>query len=717
MLDIADELKLIYKNDAIPLSDSIADKQMFFYFPNLDLTITNNQIKGESFQLTESICSEEDLTFGGCESAQMKVTVADVEVELSGQLVIVTQVVNETYTMPFGSYIVESVNRQSDRRFKDIVAYDRIKDKLDKDVSSWYNAYFKTIASVALKKFRIDFFSYLGMEIENQDLPNDNMTITKTIEPTALVARDLARAIGEINGRFGHMTREDKFKYIGLNGFGLYPSETLFPSEDLYPSDTGAVMGIGGYRSIIYEDYKVKPIDKLVIRSEEGDAGQSVGTGSNAYILQGNFLVFGKNSEELGVIANKIFKEIKGVEYRPHTTIMMGLPYLEVGDTVSTVTTDDVIESFVFHRVLTGVQALTDTISATGAETRNQEIHPSTQIMELENRTLRISKSVDNLTVEIKDSVDNLESKIELTSSSLQTQIKNNKESLESQINQTTSNITQNVTDIKNNLQGQIDVQAGDIELKVDNNGVIQAINMSKEGIKISATKLDITGVVTISDLQDNTLTINGGKIYIPVGGAVFLSQDRGNTSYGTALSINGTWDISLGNTNRSETNIYGKNYIKLYTSNESLSGYTGVVLPPNTYMRKAINSNSFGNSGGIVAIMKDLEDFVKATDISRIYSESTSSRDYYLTLNSSRALVPNYSSSYPFHLGSSSYPFADFFIRNINHLSGTIGFFGKTPISKKSVSAMTTSADLNTVHSKLNELIKALGSDGYGLV
>lgn len=410
MLEIADELNLIYKNDAIPLSDSTADKQMFFYFPALDLTITNNQIKGESFQLTESICSEEDLTFGGCESAQMKVIVADIEQELKGQLVIVTQVVNGIYTMPFGSYVVESANRQSDRRFKDVVAYDRIKDKLGEsvDVSDWYKKYFSSTNSVTLKKFRIDFFSYVGLEIEEQELPNDSMIITKTIEPSVLKARDLARAIGEINGRFGHMTREDNFKYIGLDGFGLYPSDTLFPSEDLYPSDTGTVMGVGGYKSIVYEDYKVKPIDKLVIRSEEGDVGQSVGTGTNAYILQGNFLVYGKTSDELSVIANNIFKEIKGVEYRPHTTVMMGLPYLEVGDTISTVTTDDVIETFVFHRVLTGVQALTDTITATGSETRSQEINQNTQIIELENKALRISKSVDALSVELTDTAEGL---------------------------------------------------------------------------------------------------------------------------------------------------------------------------------------------------------------------------------------------------------------------------------------------------------------------
>lgn len=687
-------------------------KELLLYFPNLDLRIETDQIVDDSFELNESICSDTDLVIGSCEAAQFKVKVADVVADLKDQIMIVTQIVDGQYEMPLGTYKVDSVPKQADLRFKEIIAYDAMKGT-DKDVSTWYNS---LTFPIKKKTMMQSLLTYLGINYEEQTLQNDDVLIEKTVNPSYLKGRDVLICLCALSGGFGHITRLNKFKVIVLSGLGLYPSETLYPAEDLFPSESNEFLS-AGYMESDYEEYIVEPITGIKIVEDDEDYGTMVGTDENIYTITGNFLLYGKGSNELKAIANNILLVLKNKYYRPHSTKMIGLPYIEVGDAINIITTDDAIETFVFQRTLKGIQALTDDITATGNKIRENIPSQNTEIQKLKSKTLKIVKNIDELSSTMTDIEDGLQSQITQNTSSLQTQIKNNKESLESQINQTASNITQNVTDIKNNLQGQIDVQAGNIELKVDNNGVIQAINMSKEGIKISATKLDITGIVTISDLQDNTLTINGGKIYIPVGGAVFLSQDRGNTSYGTALSINGTWDISLGNTNRSETNIYGKNYIKLYTSNESLSGYTGVVLPPNTYMRKAINSNSFGNSGGIVAIMKDLEDFVKATDISRIYSESTSSRDYYLTLNSSRALVPNYSSSYPFHLGSTSYPFGDFYIRNIYHLSGTIGFFGKTPISKKSVSAMTTSADLNTVHSKLNELIRALGSDGYGLV
>ena len=45
-----------------------------------------------------------------------------------------------------------------------------------------------------------------------------------------------------------------------------------------------------------------------------------------------------------------------------------------------------------------------------------------------------------------------------------------------------------------NKALGQIQVSAGHIELKVDNDGIINSINMSKEGIKINTDLLDLTG-------------------------------------------------------------------------------------------------------------------------------------------------------------------------------------------------------------------------------
>ena len=53
---------------------------------------------------------------------------------------------------------------------------------------------------------------------------------------------------------------------------------------------------------------------------------------------------------------------IKNKYYRPHNMIVTGLPYLEVGDSILINTRDDVIESFIFTRTLSGIQALKDSL-------------------------------------------------------------------------------------------------------------------------------------------------------------------------------------------------------------------------------------------------------------------------------------------------------------------------------------------------------------------
>lgn len=71
-------------------------------------------------------------------------------------------------------------------------------------------------------------------------------------------------------------------------------------------------------------------------------------------------------------------------------------------------------------------------------------------------------------------------------------------------------------------------------------------------------------------------------------------------------------------------------------------------------------------------------------------------SASHYITFNSSGQLVPNTTStSYSFDLGSSSYSWDDIYVKNIYHSSssGSIGFFGTTPTSKKSVSKISSTA------------------------
>ena len=285
----------------------------------------------------------------------------------------------------------------ADRKYREVVAYDALYDIINKDVAAWYNSVFPSheeqktdkdgIAStvichdpITMKQFRDSFFNYFGIEQADTILVNDSMYIEKTVEVTAsgevssettetssigesMSGQEVLSCICEINGCMGHMGRDGKFHYIYLEQEiqGVYPKNDLYPADDLYPKDPKSNrIDKDAYISAEYEDYLVKPIDRLQIREQKNDIGVIIGTGNNGYVIEDNFLVYGKGTNELTVAANNIFSKIKGIIYRPYQADCKGNPCLEVGDAVRFTTRYELIESYILSRTLNGIQALRD---------------------------------------------------------------------------------------------------------------------------------------------------------------------------------------------------------------------------------------------------------------------------------------------------------------------------------------------------------------------
>ena len=472
MLNISDELKLIYKNDQFPYLDSVVPKELIIYFPELDLTIETDQIVDDSFSLSESLCSTDEITLGACEAAKIKFTLADVNQDLTGKEFTITQTVNEIYSMPLGTFTVDSCKKQDDLRFKEITAYNSMK-KTDVNVADWYNGLEFPISA---KDMRESLLTYLGMDFEEQDLPNDDIMIEKTISPSSLIGREVLKCLCELAGGFGQINRENKFHVKRLSTMGLYPSETLYPSEDLFPAESGEFL-TAGYRETRYEEYIVEPITKLQIHQDDEDEGVVVGSGDNTYTITGNFLLYGKSAEELETIAHNILLQVANKFYRPHTTQLIGLPYMEVGDTITIITSNDAIETFIFQRTLTGIQALQDEYTATGSQKRTNKASLSTQVEQLKGKTLRIQKDVEGVQVEVED--------------------------------------------VEQRLIGELNVLAGQVVLKVDANGNIAAVELDadpEEGtsIKLKADNIELEGLVTANArfkiLTDGSMEAVNGK-------------------------------------------------------------------------------------------------------------------------------------------------------------------------------------------------------------
>lgn len=424
--------------------------------------------KGESAELTERLCSESELSFGRCEASTFKLRVRERIVPLAGKKITVSVTLEGAEEAPFmmGVYKVDSDVPTADRRCRDIVAYDAMYDILNAEVSGWYNS---LTFPMTLRQFRDSFCAYVGVEQEEITLVNDDMTVEKTIDPGELPGKTVIEAICEINGCFGHIGRNGKLRYVVLEQMieGLYPADELYPSDDLYPADPLGTTEVSKsmYLSCQYEDFIVQHITKLQIRQEENDIGAIAGNGNNSYIIEDNFLVYGKSAVDLQTIADNVLSVISGVWYRPAQVEARGNPCLEVGDGILLYTSRETIYTYILQRTLKGIQALRDSYTAEGEEYCTGQVNGLMKsIIQLKGKSNVLTRTVEETRLEMKD--------------------------------------------IENGLSTEIKAVAGEVELKVSKDNLIAEINLTPDKALIKAERIDLVGVVNADELVSKYATI-----------------------------------------------------------------------------------------------------------------------------------------------------------------------------------------------------------------
>lgn len=500
MLDYSDALKELF------FGNSISKKELEIYIPALDIVITESNLVSETMQLIENVSSDSDLKIGACEAAEFRITTVDFDTDLKGLEIEVYMMVgrpedfdivfpsdttfpssslypmeNKLYRINIGKYKVDTFDRKSNRRFRDLVAYDHMQ-RFDQNIADWYNA---LEFPMTLRAFRAALMEYCGVT-ENADvdyLLNDDIVLTKNASITELSGRDLINIIEEINGVFGHIDRNGIFQHVYLCATdSLYPSAHLFPSSDIYPNKYDKSINIdlteleqSDYYSIEWEDFTVQSINQLIITGEDGSTIAEYGDGDNAYIIENNFLLWDLLQVDLIEVAYNLFGMIGGRSYVPIKSYRgKGLPWVEVGDSLEITTNEGVIRTYVLTRTLSGMQAMKDQYQASGSEKR-----------EFDNsidRTLKTFVNKANATFKVMDA---------------------------------------------------------EIDLRVTYGDVVNAINISQEGITIQAEKISLEGIVTANQnfkiLEDGSMEAVNGRF----SGDIEASDIRGTNIYGSY--INGT--------------------------------------------------------------------------------------------------------------------------------------------------------------------------------
>lgn len=574
-----------------------------------DIAATN--IVANTTKLIQSISDAEQLKYGSVEPSMFEIQIAQdtaqVErVEASaiagmgrGKIWDCAQGKKLTVYIKKGiiehsaEFFIKSIKGEGTTKFKTITAYDAL-SLFDKNVAEWYNGL--NFNSLTLKAFRESLCTYCGVEFESVTLPNDSMTISRTMSATSITGRDILSACCELCGCWPKIDLwgTNKLKWVTL---GATSCETFDYSQYDYTFRPDSTR----------EEYDCKGINAVIIRATDDDVGghYPATVQDNPYIIQGNFLCFGKSTAELTTIAQNIYNQIANKPYRPHKTVITGRPYLEPGDKVTVKFADGnggTFDTYILKRTMTGEAALLDTYEAKGKKEHREQYGISRQIQQIQGRTNELTRTVDE-TVNTITRIEYLTPVLSKTDPSTEwaddekaakegyqwfdgtdlriwdgaawkltiypdynqsTQPNNAKEG-EYWYNPTTGEIKKLVGDTwtvdstvcipttwTQTMQTQLKITAEGVQSTVTKDNIISTINQSAESVSIDASKINLTGYVTISSLKaGGTTQIDGGRITTGKVAAARIDVDNlyvkhlsaaDGTFSGTLQAVNGTF-------------------------------------------------------------------------------------------------------------------------------------------------------------------------------
>lgn len=473
--------------------------------------INNSNIVSEKFELTDSLCSYNELVFGSCESACLKLQVATEDKEFKdlwldvraiiqddngdimlddGVHYLITDTGEKIRMSPYlnskmiGRFKVVIDEPVADRSWRNLTCYDKMYDIVRADIASWYSG---LTFPMTLKTFRDSLFNYLGVEQETVTLINDNLVLQGGFKANGvLYGRTIVMAICELNGVFGHMSMNGKMDYVSIpNGESIeYP---------YYVDGTGS-----------YERDTVDPITGVIAREDEYDVGTTVGTTTNPIYITGNPLIYGlEGTQDLTDALTALLDKIDDITYRPFGVQSFGDPVIPLGTAVEIETRDITINSYIISKRLTGVQALRDYIAAMGEKERlNDDPDLSSYIVRTKGKVHDLQVDVDTLNSTIYDE--------------------------------------------DTGVVSEISQMSNEIVLKVDSNGKVVNVALTAEAtgtaFKVLADNIDFISNGKIQ-LTSKNLEINSTNFQVDSTGALTCTRA---TISGTTVQTNYTFNYTI---------------------------------------------------------------------------------------------------------------------------------------------------------------------------
>ena len=231
--------------------------------------IHSENVVAESLELDESICSEEDLRFGLCESSRLGLTIRNkLEIpnlkEFGGFLDVYIYFNGDSDTLfQIGRYICTSDEYTNNRKLRKLEFYDLMHELYDLDITPWYDSYFSdgnrhetffVIAKLFLwlrgdSPYDTDPTSpNIPIELDERfTLVNGTFPMGKTIASDTVTFGFLMEGILEFNGAFGHISRDGSFRMILMEYYSADPVRVVTDDYRMPPTNYNdiATWGIG----------------------------------------------------------------------------------------------------------------------------------------------------------------------------------------------------------------------------------------------------------------------------------------------------------------------------------------------------------------------------------------------------------------------------------------------------------------------------------------
>lgn len=256
--------------------------------------------------------------------------------------------------IPYGTYLIEKPDNKEVVEKTSFVGYDYM-IKFNKTYEDT-NAY-----PISLKKYLENLCMQVGLELGSEAIINENYQVLGNPYTNNEDCKTVLSAISQICGGFAKIGRDNKVYITNLNQDDIEDTidgnnyDASFGKNNLYGEVNSLILRLSGVEG-----------ENTVEENKESIATN----GLTEITIADNYILTDASQREL--VIKEIWNKLKGLTYLPFETDYYGYPYLDTGDRIEILDSNDIAHSsYVFNHTFTFNGAFTGRIE-TKALTKTQ---------------------------------------------------------------------------------------------------------------------------------------------------------------------------------------------------------------------------------------------------------------------------------------------------------------------------------------------------------